>query len=189
MKTILLSFLTLAICVSIDAQSPTTLTKKEQKKLLKEERAKHKAIEAERTAKLVEHMVSRQRFILEADMLFDKYGNSNNVQSAINFIAVDSLSGVIQIGNPMYIGSNGLGGVTIEGRVVNYKWEKNEKRGNYTVFFNISSSMGTYDVNMSIGSAGNADATVRGTFSGSIRYSGELVHPAASRIFKGYSRY
>ncbi len=188
MKTLLISFLALAISTTILAQSPT-LTKKEQKKILKEERAKQKAIDAEMTAKLVEHMVSTQRFILEADMLFDKYGNSNTVQSAINFIAVDSLSGVIQIGDVMYIGSNGLGGVTIEGTVRNYRWEKNEKRGSFTVFFNISSSMGSYDVNMSIGSGGNAEATVRGTFSGSIRYSGTLVHPAQSRIFKGHSRF
>jgi len=188
MKTILLAFLSLTISTTILAQSPT-LTKKEQKKILKEERAKQKALELEQSAKLVEHMISRRRFVLEANMLFDKYGNSNSVQSSINFIAIDSLSGVIQIGNPMYIGSNGLGGITITGKVRNYKWEKNEKRGNYTVFFNISSTMGTYDVNMSIGGSAHADATVRGTFSGSIRYSGNLVHPAKSSIFKGNSRF
>ena len=118
-------------------------------------------------------------------MLFDRYGQNYSVSSNINFLAIDSLMAVIQIGNSMYIGSNGLGGVTIDGRVTDYEWEKNEKRGTYLVSYSIRSSIGTYDVDVNIHSSGSADATVRGTFGGSIRYSGDLVYPSQSRIFKG----
>ncbi len=189
MKTLYISFIILALCGAAVAQSPTSLSKKEQRKLLKEERDKQKAIDAEHTAKLVDYMVKHRRFVLEADMLFDRYGQSYSVQSTINFVALDSLAGVIQIGNSMYIGSNGLGGVTIEGNIRNYEWEKNEKKGTYRVNYSVSSTSGTYEVNISIHSGGNADATVYGTFGGSIRYSGNLVYPSESRVYKGYSRF
>ena len=172
------------------AQSPTsTLSKKEQRQLLREEREKQEALEQANTATLVEYMVSQQRFVLEANMLSDRYGQNFSVSSNINFLAIDSIVAVIQIGNSMYIGSNGLGGVTIEGNVSGYEYEMNEKKGTYQVSYSIRSSMGSYDVLINIFRSGNADATVRGTFGGSIRYHGNLVSPAKSRIFKGSSRY
>jgi hypothetical protein len=190
MNRLYTSLIIVAICGTIVAQSPTTtLSKKEQRLLLKEERKKQEAIEIAKTARIVEHMVSRRRFVLEADMLFDRYGQSFSVSPNINFVAVDSLAGVIQIGSSMYIGSNGLGGITIEGKVTTYAWDKNEKRGTYSVNYTVSSSIGTYDVNVTIHSSGSADATVRGAFGGSIRYSGDLAHPAQSKIFKGSSRF
>lgn len=186
MKTLIISLFILVICGAADAQSPTsTLSKKEQRQMLREEREKQEAIEKAKTAKLVEYMISQHRFVLEANMLFDRYGQSFSVSPHINFVASDSLTGVIQVGESMYIGSNGLGGITIEGRVTNYEWEKNEKNGNYRVSYSLRSTVGSYDISINIHSSGSADATVRGTFSGSISYSGDLVHPSKSKIFQG----
>jgi hypothetical protein len=119
-------------------------------------------------------------------MLFDRYGNSSTVQSDINFVRVDSTNGVLQFGSNTYLGMNGVGGVTIEGSVNSYEYSFNERKETYTINYTVRSTTGTYTVFMSVQPSGRADARVSGNFSsGSLRYSGRLVHPAESRVFKG----
>ncbi len=169
------------------AQDGGKLSPREQRKLLKEEKQRIEKEEAARYALLVEEMVTSPAFVLEADMLYDRYGQSLSVQSSINFLLVDTIHGVIQVGSPLYLGQNGVGGITLEGPVSRYEVEKNEKRGTYNISYGVRSTLGNYDVTVSVSSSGRADARVSGNFSGSLRYSGQLVHPANSRVYKGTS--
>jgi hypothetical protein len=169
------------------AQDGGKLSKREQRKLLKEEKQRIEKEEAARYALLVEEMVTAPAFVLEADMLYDRYGQSLSVQSTINFLMVDSTFGVIQVGSPLYLGQNGVGGITLEGPVSRYEVDKNEKRGTYIITYGLRSRLGNYDVTINVSSSGRADARVSGNFRGSLRYSGRLVHPAASRVYKGTS--
>ena len=132
-------------------------------------------------------MVEHQKFVLEADRLQDSKGNTANVSSMINFIACDSVNGVIQIGSDLYIGGNGLGGVTAEGPIANYKYTINEKKGTYTVSYIVRSTIGTYDVRMSVYGEGRAEATVTSNWPGRLTYSGYLVPPGVSKVYKGTS--
>ena len=164
------------------------LSKKEQRKLEKELKNEQKAEEAAQKAEIVNAMVHYQRFVLEANTLRDKRGNSVNVSSNLNFIASDSISGVIQVGSNSYIGSNGVGGVTVSGSISNYKYSINEKSGSYNISYYLRTPVGSYDVRMTAFSDGRADADVSSTTWGSkLRYSGYLVPPAMSRVFEGSS--
>jgi hypothetical protein len=128
------------------AQDTGNLSKREQRKLLKEEKKRIEKEEAARYAELVEKMVTRPAFVLEANMLYDRYGQTIQVQSTINFVMVDSTEGVIQVGSPLYLGQNGVGGITLEGAVTRYEVNKNEKRGTYNISYGLQSTMGHYDV-------------------------------------------
>ena len=172
---------------SLFAQDPGSLSKKEQKQLLKEDRRARANQEAELKAVFVDSTLNSRSFALEADMLYDKYGQSIPVQSNINFILVDSVYGVLQVGDPFRMGGNGLGGVTYEGSVNSYNFEKDTKRNNYIISYTLISSFGSFDVNINVLSNGRAEATVRGAFSGSIRYAGRIVGLANTRVFKGMS--
>jgi hypothetical protein len=134
-------------------------------------------------------MVQQQRFVLEADRLRDKRGSTVNVPSTLNFIAVDSLDGVLQIGSNAYVGLNGVGGITVEGSVTGYEFKLNERNGSYNVKYFLRSPSGSYDVQMVVFGDGRADATVSSTWPGKLNYSGFLVPPGASRVWKGTSRY
>jgi hypothetical protein len=129
--------------------------------------------------------MSDDAFVLEADMLFDRYGQSFQVQSTINFVLIDEQFGVFQIGNPFHLSRNGVGGVTYEGSVNSYKKSKNEKKGTYFISYTLQTTMGSFDISIDILASGKADATVRGNFGGSIRYSGRIVGLRESRVFKG----
>jgi hypothetical protein len=164
------------------------MSPKEQRKLNKELRKEQKAEAATRQAAMVDAMVQYQRFVLEANTLRDKYGNLVQVPSNLNFVAADSLAGVIQVGSNMYIGANGVGGQTVEGTISKYEYTKNEKSGTYTVSYYLQTPVGSYDVRMNAFPDGRADADVSSTtWGGGLRYSGYLVPPGLSRVYKGMS--
>lgn len=163
------------------------LSNKEQRKLQKQLKKEQQAEEAAKTAAVVGLMVEYQRFVLEADQLRDKRGNTVNVSPSINFIACDSINGVIQIGSNSYVGQNGVGGITVEGPISNYKYTTNEKNGTYNVSYNVRSTVGHYDVRMTVFSNGRGDATVSSTWPGQLNYIGNLVPPSISKVYKGTS--
>lgn len=178
----------LALCLVITAYSQNEeLSKKERRQLEKELKKEQQAEEAAMKAQVIGLMVEYQRFVLEADRLRDKRGNQVNVTSNLNFVGCDSINAVIQIGQNSYVGLNGVGGITIEGPVSNYKYTFNEKNSVYNVSFNVRSSAGSYDVRMTCYPDGRADATISSTWPGKLNYLGFLVPPAQSRVFKGTS--
>ena len=164
------------------------LSKKEQRKLEKELKNEQKAEEAAQKAEIVGLMVHYQMFVLEAHTLRDKRGNSVQVSSNINFIASDSITGVIQVGSNTYIGSNGVGGVTVEGSISEYKYTVHEKSGSYNISYYLRTPVGSYDVTITAYPDGRADADVRSTTWGDrLRYSGYLVPQSLSKVYKGIS--
>jgi hypothetical protein len=165
------------------------LSKKEQRKLDRELKKEQQAKEMEVQSALVKIMVENQRFVLEANQLRDKRGNMVNVSSTINFVAVDSLNGVLQIGNNAYVGLNGVGGITETGTVANYEYSLNEKNGTYNIKYFLRSPGGNYDVQMVAYSNGRADATISSNWPGRLTYSGFLVPPGTSRVWQGTTRY
>ena len=177
-----------ALLIALTAYSQEQeLSKKEKKKLEKELRKEQEAKDAEMKAQVVALMIEYQRFVLEADRLRDSKGTQVQVSSTINFIASDSITGVIQIGSNSYVGMNGVGGITAEGPVSNYKFTYNEKSKAYNVSYNLRSTLGNYDIRMTVFSDGRADATVSSNWPGQLNYSGYVVPPAQSRVYKGTS--
>ncbi|MCK5136320.1 MAG: DUF4251 domain-containing protein [Bacteroidales bacterium] len=165
------------------------LSKKEQRELQKHLKKEQQAEDAAKKAAIVNLMVEHQRFVLEANRLRDKRGNTVNVSASINFIASDSINGVIQIGSQSHVGLNGVGGITVDGPISNYKYTRNEKNGVFNISYNVRTTTGTYDIRMTVFSDGRADATVSSNWPGQLRYEGFLVPPAVSRVYKGTSTY
>ena len=176
-----------AVLISLPAFAQE-LSKKEQKALEKELKKEQEAAAAAEMAEVVTAMVEYQRFVLEANTLRDKRGNSVPVTSNLNFVSADSLTGVIQVGSNLYVGRNGVGGVTVEGNVTEYKYTKNEKSGSYTITYYLRTPVGSYDVQITVSQNSRADATIRSTLWGDqLRYSGFLVPIGISRVYKGTS--
>jgi hypothetical protein len=185
MKRVMIMFLAAVFALPGFTQE---LSKQEQKQLEKELKKEQKAEEQAQTAAVVSAMVEYGRFVLEANMLKDKRGNSLNVSSNLNFIAADSLAGVIQVGSNSYVGRNGVGGVTVEGQIADYQYKKNEKNGTYIITYYLRTPVGSYDVRISASPDSRANADVSSTTWGDrLSYSGFLVPPGISRVYKGMS--
>lgn len=162
------------------------LSKKEKRQLEKELKKEMQAEELAQKAGMVTAMVTYGRFVLEANTLRDKRGNSAIVSSDLNFVAADSTTGVIQIGQNAYVGRNGVGGITVEGSISDYSFTMHEKSGSYNISYYLRTPAGTYDVRIVAYPDSRAEATVSSaTWGGRIVYSGYFVPPGISRVYKG----
>ena len=157
--------------------------------LSKEERKEQRRLERQRSAAAIKNMIEDQKFVLEATNLYDKYGQIYPVSSNLNFIVVNGDQAIIQIGSPAGMGRNGVGGITVDGRVTKFEMKSNDKKGNYQARINVMSSVGNFDVLLNVGSTYNASADIRSNHPQRIRYQGKLVPLDNSEIYVGQSSY
>lgn len=172
---------------SIYAQTETTKLTKEQRKIeRKEKKAAKKAAKEKSSAAAFEAakagLISNS-WVLQADKVNDKYGNTVQVDATTNFISFEEESIYIQLAfaNARNPGANGLGGITVKGSPRNEDI-KTDKNGNITYTFTVTGSAVSADVIIRLGSGNNyASATVRATYSSSsIDFTGMLYNTSDS---------
>lgn len=148
-----------------------------------------KKAELEKKFRQMEQILEKKTYVLEADYLSNQYGSRIPVTSTLNFIKVDSTESVIQIGSNSGVGYNGVGGVTAEGNITKYELKTNEKKKTFFIQMTVMTSIGTYDVHMSVTPNGYANATLSGLRRGRLNYSGSIVPLQATRTFEGTTSY
>jgi len=144
-----------------------------------------KRAESEANFRVLDSLLYIGQYVLEANFLQNKYGDRVSVSSNLNFIRVDGPRGVLQTGSDMRFGSNGVGGVTAEGNIGNYRITRNLKNLSCTVTFDIITNIGSFNIYMIVSSDNNARATISGTTSGKLTWDGHLATLNNSRVFKG----
>ncbi len=171
------------------SQVEQPLDNKTSQKLTKEQKAEQKRIEREALAELVDHMIRTQRFVLEADYLSNQTGRRVIVNNNLNFIIIDSSEITIQIANPLGNGgSNGLGGITTDGTIRNFKVKKVGKTtSSYAIRLFAMTPVGQYDIFLNVSPDAGANATISGTTYGKLNYHGRIVPIKKSRLYKGQS--
>jgi hypothetical protein len=152
-----------------------------------DKQSKKEAKKAQRFADFqsIDTLLNFRTYVLEANYLKNYYGSMIPVTSNLNFIRVAGYKGVLQTGSDTRMGSNSVGGVTAEGSINNYKIERDQKHLNFTVTFNLLTNLGNFDILMTVSANNNATATITGSTSGRLTWSGRLVPLNKSRVFKG----
>ena len=143
--------------------------------------------EQEKQYQLNKSMLDYKDFVLQASYLQDRYGNRRFVNSSINFVAVDSITAIIQIGSDYRLGSNGVGGITAKGKITNWKLTENKKQKSFNLNISVITSIGIYDLYFSIGSSGNSSATLTGLSAGQLTFEGVLIPYSKSSVYEGNS--
>jgi hypothetical protein len=85
------------------------------------------------------------------------------------------------------MGYNGVGGVTAEGSISGMQITRNVKNLSFYLKFTVTTTLGIYDISMSILSNKNATATITGLTPGRLIYNGKIVTLYDSSIYKGRS--
>lgn len=156
------------------------LTKKQRKQL----KAMMDSINFARAAAAMDNM----DFVLRADRLVFKYGHTAYVNSVTNFISVSGDYATVQVA-PFYGGGpNGVGGITLDGRVSNVKYET-RKNGNWSLSMSVMGSIISATLNIELYAGGNnAEVTITSNFrSSKITLIGTLTPPDDTYIYKGTS--
>jgi len=135
-------------------------------------------------------LVDARSFVIKADMIQDRYLNNYQVNSTINFVKIDSNEAVIQFGFDQVAGWNGVGGLTVDGRIQNYKVKGRSGMDPVSITADISSpGEGFLTLFLTIFNDGMAHATVTGSFGSRITFFGECQSLNGARIYQGTTRY
>ena len=133
--------------------------------------------------------VKNQDFVLEADNVMFRNGNTVFVNSTTNFISVKGNRAVVQISPSNFAsGPNGVGGVTVTGMLSGPEYRV-DKKGNVTYSYNVMGIGINAQIEVYLTPGTNsATATIYPNFnSNTIWIQGEIVPYENSRVFEGSS--
>lgn len=178
-------FLLLGVFLFSVESSMAQISKKEQRRIERAEKKMLKEEEQRRKQELVEEVVTDQSFVIEAYTLFGRYNNRYEVSPNTNFVKIEGDRVVVQTANNFNFGYNGLGGITINGKILDYKViSKNDK--NISVLIQFSDPvLGHSSLNLNIQGNGFARAMVVSNWGGRVTFQGQMVPLEDSRIFQG----
>ena len=184
MKTIKIGLAALMLLVLAGPLSAQNTEKKERRDFQREKRLrKEQALQASRDE--MEKLANNRSILLEANALYGKYLNRWNTSSD-NFVAIDGNKMVLQTASPYRAGYNGLGGITLEGRITNYKLSDKQDKGPIIVTASVITPwLGTGTLRMSISANGNGSATFSDVWGHRITFVGQIENLENARVFEG----
>ena len=131
--------------------------------------------------------IEKLDFVLEANRLTFKRGQSVFVNSTTNFVALQDEHATVQVA-PFYGGGgpNGVGGTTLDGRASNIIL-RTDKKGNVTLTMSVMGTGLSATVSISMAKGSNrASVTVNPNFhSNRVTLDGVLIPSSQSNMFKG----
>jgi len=172
MKTLAIIMVALFLASGLSAQG--NATNKEVIKTEKQKRKEKRDSVFEKEYRELTQIIDSMSFVLEADYLSNQGSYRVVVPSDLNFIMVDSLEAVIQTGSNTRMGYNGVGGVTLEGRITNWKVVKNPKHGSFFITMDVMTNWGFYTVFLDVSANGRATASLSGLRPGKLTWDGWL---------------
>lgn len=152
------------------------------------EKAEKKAQEELAYQKAVQALKDR-KFVLEADRVTFKRGETAFVTSNTNFVLMDDHHSTVQVAfNTVLAGPNGIGGITVDGNVSDIK-STTDKKGNVKFKFNVQGTAISAQVSINLtNGSNNASVTIYPNFnSQTLSLSGRLIPQDESSVFKGRS--
>ena len=193
MKKVLFIAALLLVCFSVTMNAQTKKEERAAKRAaLKKEREARRAIEAQMDSVAFMKAVNaleEGEFVLEANNVTFPNGLVRFVSSNTNYVQMDNGEGVVQtaFSNFTYSpGPNGLGGITVEGKI-NSPTLKKDKDGNvyYTYSIQGIAISATVTISLTAGT-NNASAQISPNFNGNnMTMTGSLVPISESDVFQG----
>lgn len=191
MKKVL--FLTTLLLLSVIAFAQTSKEAREVKReALKKERKIRKSIEAQQDSiayfKAVKALKSGS-FVLEVDNVMFNNGITRYVSNSTNYVQADNGEGIVQTAFTNFAyspGPNGLGGVTVEGKLSGWVLRK-DKDGNYFCNYNIQGTAVSATISITLtGGTNQASVIVSPNFNNNnITMTGRLYPLDESDVFQG----
>ena len=155
-------------------------------------RAEKKALRKEKEEKQMEEIIQllhSKAWVIETHTVYDRYNQSYQMNQTLNFIGVKGEEGAIQLSFDGILGWNGVGGITLEGKVTSYE-VKEGKKGNtpqVNLRFQGKAGIGSARINITVISSGQATARYSGDQGDRLTFSGQLVAIGNSSVYKGQS--
>jgi len=177
-----------ALCITIILINTNVLLAQQEQKLSKKERKALKKQEQIARNKAIVALLHSKQWVIEANTVFDRYNQSYQISPTINFVGVKDDLGALQLGFDGLIGWNGVGGVTIDGKITKYEIKEGKEKSNPTINIRFQGrGMSSASINVTVNSSGQATARVNGDFGERITFQGTIRSLEESIVYKGQS--
>ena len=192
MKNVLL-LLVFSICFVFSGytqtENPDTkdLSKEEKKALRK---AKKEEDKRKREEALIEYekIAEMREWVVEAYTVYNKQGQSYQMDPTINFVGVFKEETTVQLSFNGIMGWNGVGGITLDGKIGKYEYTCDGKSVSIAMSA-MGSGLGNVEIYLTVSGDGNGRASVSGNWGDRITFQGKFVSLEESRVYKGSTTY
>lgn len=171
-----ISFLLLSLLIVSAASAQTKKELRKQKQM--ETKKKNLAL------------INNKTWVIEADMVYDRQMNPYNVSPTTNFMMLEGDMLTIQLDFKGLVDWNGIGGITMEGKVSKYEIKENKdaKPVDLTVYA-LGSAMGNVTVFASVDSYGMGRITYSDAQGTRLTINGYFYSFEESRVYKSRRAY
>jgi len=182
MRRLTASAIILLLTLAGVVQGQVPLSKEEKKELKKEQKRQKEAILTRNTAEAI----NSNHFVLKADQIRGRGGFMINVDPMINFVAVQDDEAFVQLGSPTGMGYNGLGGITLRGKITSMNKSRDKKNGGYIISMNTMGPAGSLTIFIHVNITGEmATASVQSNWGSRVEFKGYLVPWEERDDFRG----
>lgn len=182
MRRLTASAIILLLTLAGVVQGQVPLSKEEKKELKKEQKRQKEAILTRNTAEAI----NSNHFVLKADQIRGRGGFMINVDPMINFVAVQDDEAFVQLGSPTGMGYNGLGGITLRGKITSMNKSRDKKNGGYIISMNTMGPAGSLTIFIHVNITGEmATASVQSNWGSRVEFNGYLVPWEERDVFRG----
>ncbi len=154
--------LLMSSCASSNVQESSGKTTRSERKLVRQEEIKK--------------AVSDRRFIIKLDKIYFTRGGMVDLVPKANYIIVDGDKVII---SAAYIGRQFSGrpiaGINMIGKAVTFELKNNTSKGTYAIRMEVKNEANSFDVYVTINSAGNCNASFNNYKLDAVRYTGNFV--------------
>jgi hypothetical protein len=180
MRGIRLVIILLLFGASVFAQT------KEEKKAAKKAKKEARLEESKNNTAILISMVESKIFVLEANMLYDRYGESYVLSSTINFVGFDGKNSTIQLAFQQIMGWNGVGGVTIDGKISKMEIIAKDDEIGFSINATVQNKGGgLVTMLFRVNSDGSARVDMSGSFGERLSFQGNIVSLDKTIVYKG----
>ena len=177
-----IGFALIIVMLSTAVFAQTKAERKAAKKAKKEAKLQQDLASSE----IFKAIVESRRFVLEANTLYDKSGHTFNLSSNLNFVGFDGENSTIQLSFNQLVGWNGVGGVTLDGKISQMEIKQKEGSPSFTVDARVHNKGGSLvTMVFRISSNGSARVDMSGSFGDRLSFQGNIVPLTNTSIFKG----
>ncbi len=176
-----ISFVIIMLLLGGNVIAQTKEEKKAAKKAKKE--AKVQA-DKENTAVLME-IVESKKFVLEANTIYYKNGNSQVVSSNLNYVGFDGLNSTIELPIKELAGWDGVAGMTVYGKITKMEIIPYKDGVGFNVYSAVQNKGGgIVTLVIKVNSSGNARVDMSSSFGESISFHGNLIALDKSQVYR-----
>ena len=169
----------------ISAQAQEGKTKQE----LRAEKKQKEAANRDAYRVVQEKWADDKTFVLEAQQVFNKIGDLFPLSPSTNFVYLDGEKAIIQLSFNGLVGWNGVGGITIKGKIIKYKVDYSNKNKPIYILMTIQGNEGFHDITMWISTSGQGEAQVVDSRGNRLRFTGGIVSLEDTSVFIGSERF